>query len=106
MVVGAVDLAACERMRASGCAASWTTSRARYSRRLLGRISGRRAVCICSTWDQVLAALTAKADAVGAVDWSLSEDSTIARAHQLATNIARHTGGFVELQESEHIRAA
>jgi transposase len=58
------------------------------------------------TWDRVLAALTAKADAVGAIDWSLSVDSTIARAHQHATNIARHTGGFVELQESEHARAA
>jgi hypothetical protein len=47
MVVGAVHLAACERVRSSGCAASWTTSRARYLRRLLGRISGRRVVCIC-----------------------------------------------------------
>lgn len=58
------------------------------------------------TWDRVLAELTAKADAVGQVDWSLSVDSTIARAHQHATNITRHTGGFIELQESEHARAA
>jgi transposase len=58
------------------------------------------------TWDRALAALTAMADAVGAVDWSLSVDSTIARAHQHATNLTRHTGGFVELQESGRARAA
>jgi putative transposase len=58
------------------------------------------------TWDRALAALTAMADAAGAVDWSLSVDSTIARAHQHATNLARHTGGFIELQESGHARAA
>jgi transposase len=52
------------------------------------------------TWDEVLAALTAQADAAGALDWSVAVDSTIARAHQHATNIARHTGGWVELQES------
>ncbi|GAA3800927.1 hypothetical protein GCM10022241_24930 [Micrococcus endophyticus] len=34
------------------------------------------------------------------IDWSVSVDSTIARAHQHATNITRHTGGWVELQES------
>ena len=58
------------------------------------------------TWDRVLAELTAKADALGEVDWSLSVDSTIARAHQHATNATRLTGGFIELQESEHARAA
>jgi putative transposase len=52
------------------------------------------------TWDEVLAALTAAADAAGLVDWSLSVDSTIARAHQHATNVTRHTGGWIELQES------
>ncbi|MBA8992028.1 putative transposase [Curtobacterium pusillum] len=50
-------------------------------------------------WDRVLSALTAHADRVGAVDWSLSVDSTIARAHQHATNITRITGSFVELHE-------
>ncbi len=34
------------------------------------------------TWDRVQARLTAAADAAGLVDWSLSVDSTIARAHQ------------------------
>nr|WP_221433398.1 IS5 family transposase [Micrococcus endophyticus] len=44
------------------------------------------------TWDRVLAKLTAAADAAGLVDWSLSVDSTIARAHQHATNTTRLTG--------------
>jgi transposase len=52
------------------------------------------------TWDRVLDALTAAADAAGLVDWSLSVDSTIARAHQHATNVTRHTGGWFELHES------
>ena len=52
------------------------------------------------TWDEVHARLTAAADAAGLVDWSLSVDSTIARAHQHATNTTRITGGWVELQES------
>ena len=52
------------------------------------------------TWDRVLAKLTAAADAAGLVDWSLSVDSTIARAHQHATNTTRLTGGWIELQES------
>lgn len=51
-------------------------------------------------WDQVHARLLAAADAAGKVDWSISVDSTIARAHQHATNITRLTGGFIELQES------
>ena len=52
------------------------------------------------TWDKVLATLTAAADEAGLVEWSLSVDSTIARAHQHATNITRHTGGWIELHES------
>ena len=52
------------------------------------------------TWDRVLDELTAAADAAGLVDWSLSVDSTIARAHQHATNVSRLKKGFVELQES------
>jgi transposase len=50
------------------------------------------------TWDRVLAKLTAMANAAGLVDWSLSVDSTIARAHQHATNSRR-------LQEPERDRA-
>jgi putative transposase len=52
------------------------------------------------TWDLVLARLAAAADAAGMVDWSVSVDSTIARAHQHATNVTRHTGGWIELHES------
>jgi putative transposase len=52
------------------------------------------------TWDMVLARLTKTADARGKVDWSLSVDSSIARAHQHATNITRLTGGWVELHQS------
>jgi hypothetical protein len=52
------------------------------------------------TWDQVLAKVVAAADAAGLVDWSLSVDSTIARAHQHATNTTRLTGGWIELHES------
>lgn len=52
------------------------------------------------TWDVVLERLLAQADADGLVDWSVSVDATINRAHQHATNITRHTGGWVELQQS------
>lgn len=51
------------------------------------------------TWDRVLAALLKSADADGVVDWQVSVDSTVNRAHQHATNLARSTGGSVELHE-------
>jgi putative transposase len=51
-------------------------------------------------WDEVQAKLTAAADAAGLIDWSLSVDSTIARAHQNAMNTTRTTGGWIELHES------
>ena len=44
--------------------------------------------------------LVAEADAAGEVDWTVSVDSTVNRAHQHATNMSRverpagvHTGG-------------
>lgn len=63
------------------------------------------------TWDRVHAALLAAADAEGVLDWTVSVDSTINRAHQHATSFARieapagrrargDTGGLVELHES------
>jgi transposase len=55
------------------------------------------------TWDRVHAALVADADAAGLIDWDVSVDSTINRAHQHATNITRDasgTGGTGELHES------
>jgi transposase len=55
------------------------------------------------TWDKIHARLVAEADAAGEVDWSVSVDSTINRAHQHATTLRRiesvgrvsgiHTGG-------------
>jgi transposase len=58
------------------------------------------------TWDRVLDRLLTVADACGRIDWAVSVDSTIARAHQHATNATRLTGGFIELQESGDSRAA
>ncbi|CAD5140687.1 protein of unknown function [Microbacterium sp. Nx66] len=52
------------------------------------------------TWDQIYAAILAAADAAGEIDWAVSVDSTINRAHQHATNLPRDTGGSIELQES------
>ena len=55
------------------------------------------------TWDRVLLALQAEADADGEIDWRVSVDSTIARVHQHGASAARlqltpgsHTGGSVE----------
>jgi transposase len=52
------------------------------------------------TWDKLLTRLLAEADAAGEIDWSVSIDSTINRAHQHAATLARDTGGLAELQES------
>lgn len=52
------------------------------------------------TWDTILAALLTTADARGEVDWSISVDSTVNRAHQHGTNLPRATGGLLELHES------
>lgn len=52
------------------------------------------------TWDQIYVEVLADADAAGEIDWAISVDSTINRAHQHATNLPRDTGGSVELQES------
>lgn len=55
------------------------------------------------TWDRVLTALQAEADAAGEIDWRISVDSTIARVHQHGATASRsslkptsHTGGWVE----------
>ena len=64
------------------------------------------------TWDRILTHLLATADAAGDLDWDVSVDSTINRAHQHATNMSRqslnevpgHTGGSVELHESRQVR--
>jgi transposase len=41
------------------------------------------------TWDKIHARLVAEADAAGQVDWTVSVDSTINRAHQHATSMGR-----------------
>ncbi|WP_230990185.1 hypothetical protein [Rhodococcus oxybenzonivorans] len=48
----------------------------------------------------MLERLLTAADASGMIDWAVSVDSTIARAHQHATNVTRHTGDWIELHES------
>ena len=60
----------------------------------------RRRFAKDGTWDKVHALLLSEADAAGEIDWTVSVDSTINRAHQHATNLPRDTGGPVELQES------
>ena len=41
------------------------------------------------TWQQILTALQAQADAQGLITWEVSVDSTIARAHQHAAGAAK-----------------
>ena len=55
------------------------------------------------TWDRIFAQILAEADAAGEIDWNVSVDATINRAHQHGTTLPRpdqDTGGFSELQES------
>jgi transposase len=54
------------------------------------------------TWDLILSELVAHADEIGEVDWSVSVDSTINRAHQHGTTLSRaeRTGGSGESQEN------
>lgn len=51
------------------------------------------------TWDKVLAVLLAQADAAGEIDWTVSVDSTINRAHQHGTNLPRVENGTDEKVE-------
>ena len=53
------------------------------------------------TWDAILTELQGQAHAVADLEWTVSVDSTVARAHQHAAGARhRHTGGCVESQES------
>ena len=59
------------------------------------------------TWDRVVQAILADADADGMIDWNVSVDATISRAHQHGTNTTRpeqDTGGSIESQESPRSR--
>jgi transposase len=51
-----------------------------------------RRFCTDGTWDRLLAAVLAEADAAGDIYWAISLDSTINRAHQHATAAAAHRG--------------
>lgn len=51
------------------------------------------------TWDKILSALLAQADGRGLIEWEVSVDSTVNRAHQHGTNLPRATGGTSELHE-------
>ena len=46
-----------------------------------------------ATWNSILARLLSEADAVSMINWEVSVDSTVNRAHQHATNLPRATGG-------------
>jgi putative transposase len=54
-----------------------------------------RRIAVEGVWASALAKLTWAADAAGLVDWSLPVGSTIARAHQHATNTSRLTRGWI-----------
>lgn len=51
-------------------------------------------------WDQIHTRLLSEADAAGLIDWEISVDSTVNRAHQHGMNLPRVAGGPVELHES------
>lgn len=53
------------------------------------------------TWDQIFSVVLTAATDADLIDWAVSVDSTVNRAHQHGTNLGRDTGGSVELQESE-----
>lgn len=48
---------------------------------------------IDGTWDKILTELLTQADAGGLIEWEVSVDSTVNRAHQHGTNLGRVTGG-------------
>ena len=52
------------------------------------------------TWARLLATVQTRAAARDEVEWTVSVDSTITRVHQHGATLPRHTGGWVELQES------
>lgn len=60
------------------------------------------------TWDTLLTYLLTQADAAGKIDWNVSVDASITRAHQHATNTTRpeqDTGGSSKSQESAAVVA-
>jgi transposase len=53
------------------------------------------------TWDQVLRVLQAQADAAGELDWHVSVDSTVVRAHQHAATAARPRPAAEDTQDTQ-----
>ena len=45
------------------------------------------------TWDKIRTELLSQADAAGLIEWEVSVDSTVNRAHQHGTNLRSATGG-------------
>lgn len=58
------------------------------------------------TWDKIHARLLAEADAAGKLDWMVSADSTINRAHQHATNTTRVEQPTGDSRAAREARAA
>ncbi len=54
------------------------------------------------TWDRIHAELLRLADAEGQIEWAVSVDSTINRAHQHATNMTRDGAGVAEFRRPAH----
>ena len=54
------------------------------------------------TWDRLLAVLQAEADQAGLVDWQVSVDSSVVRAHQHAATAARSTTREVSASAAAH----
>lgn len=52
------------------------------------------------TFDRIQRALQGDAHATGGLEWVVSVDSTVTRAHQHAAGARRVTGGSIESQES------
>ena len=46
--------------------------------------------------------MLSQAEATGLIEWEVSVDSTVNRAHQHGTNFTPTTGGTFELPESSH----
>lgn len=66
----------CSRASSTACFGSWQTVYTWHNR-----------MAKDGTWDVILQRLLTQADTEDLIDWSVSVDSTITRAHQHATNI-------------------
>jgi transposase len=52
------------------------------------------------TWAELVAAVQARADLAGDLDWVVSADASLVRVHQHGAALPRDTGGVVESHES------